>query len=136
MNVHELSFSKIILLSESIAEVIINEGVELDEKMVEQYHEFLLSHLIAPFSLLINKVNSYSYNFGAQINLATLKEINAMAVVTYNRPAEVATHNLAIAVPRPVEWNLKVFSNRDKALDWLKIEQKNYQGGQILLADK
>ena len=46
MNVHELSFSKIILLSESIAEVIINEGVELDEKMVEQYHEFLLSHLI------------------------------------------------------------------------------------------
>jgi hypothetical protein len=111
MNVHELSFSKIILLSESIAEVIINEGVELDEKMVEQYHEFLLSHLIAPFSLLINKVNSYSYNFGAQINLA-------------------------IAVPRSVEWNLKVFSNRDKALGWLKIEQKNYQGGQILLADK
>ena len=124
MNVYELPFSTIILLSDSIAEVIINEGVELDEKMVDQYHEFLLSHLITPFSLLINKVNSYSYNFGAQVNLATLKEINAMAVVTYNRAAEIATNNLATSVPRDVEWNLKVFSNRENALTWLQIEQK------------
>jgi len=49
--------------------------------MVEEYHAFLLAHLVSPFSLLINKINSYSYNFDAQINLATLKEIKAMAVV-------------------------------------------------------
>ncbi|NQZ23615.1 MAG: hypothetical protein HRT53_16380 [Colwellia sp.] len=124
MTVHELPFSKIILLSESIAEVIINEGVELDEAMVDQYHEFLLKHLSAPFSLLINKINSYSYSFAAQINLATLKEINAMAVVTYNSAAELATNNLATAVPREVEWNLKMFTSRDNALNWLQLEQK------------
>ena len=124
MTVHELPFSKIILLSESIAEVIINEGVELDEAMVDQYHEFLLKHLSAPFSLLINKINSYSYSIAAQINLATLKEINAMAVVTYNSAAELATNNLATAVPREVEWNLKMFTSRDNALNWLQLEQK------------
>jgi len=124
MQVHELPFTKIILLSDSIAEVIINEGVELDEAMVEQYHEFLLKHLSAPFSLLINKINSYSYSFAAQLNLATLKEIKAMAVVTYSNAAELATSNLATAVPRQVEWNLRMFSNRDNALNWLQIEQE------------
>lgn len=124
MTVHELPFSKIILLSDSIAEVIINEGVELDEAMVDQYHEFLLKHLSAPFCLLINKINSYSYSFAAQINLATLKEINAMAIVTYSTAAELATNNLATAVPREVEWNLKMFSNRENALNWLQLEQK------------
>ncbi len=123
MKVHELPFSKIILLNDSIAEVIINEGVEMDETMVEEYHEFLLSHLSSPFSLLINKVNSYSYSFGAQIQLASLKEISAMAVVTYNRAAELATDNLATAVPREIEWNLRIFSNRDNALKWLQTEK-------------
>ncbi len=124
MKVHELPFSKIILLNDSIAEVIINEGVEMDETMVEEYHEFLLSHLSSPFSLLINKVNSYSYSFGAQIQLASLKEISAMAVVTYNRAAELATDNLATAVPREIEWNLRIFSNRDNALKWLQTLNK------------
>ena len=41
--------------------------------MVEEYHAFLLKHLVSPFSLLINKINSYTYSFDAQVNLATLK---------------------------------------------------------------
>ncbi len=124
MKVHELPFSKIIILSDSVAEVIINEGVEMDVTMVELYHEFLLSHLSSPFSLLINKINSYSYSFEAQIKLASLKEISAMAVVTYSRAAELATNNLATSVPREVDWNLRVFSNRDNALNWLIAEKK------------
>jgi hypothetical protein len=112
---HELAFAKIILLSDSVAEVIINDGIEMDAQMVENYHEFLLSHLPPPFSLLINKVNSYTYNFEAQINLATLKEIKAMAVVAYNRTTAVSTDYLKSTVPREVEWNMRVFSNRDEA---------------------
>jgi len=81
MDLHVLPFAKIIILQKDIAEVMINDGVEMDTKMVDQYHDFLLSHLHPPFSLLINKVNSYTYDFQAQIHLATLKEINAMAVI-------------------------------------------------------
>lgn len=122
MDLYELPFAKIVILREDIAEVMINEGVELDAAMVDQYHDFLLSHLEAPFALLINKVNSYTYNFEAQENLATLKEINAMAVVAYNRITEITTQTLA-SFPREVEWNLKIFSNRDEALSWLISEQ-------------
>jgi hypothetical protein len=123
MDLYELSFAKIIILDDNIAEVVVNEGVTMDVEMVEQYHEFLLSHLRAPFSLLINKVNSYTYDFDAQNKLATLKEINAMAVVAYNQITRLITESLA-SYPREVRWNLKVFSNRDEALAWLLSNQK------------
>lgn len=125
MDLHELPFAKIIILREDIAEVMIDEGVQMNKEMVEQYHDFLLSHLRAPFSLLINKVNSYTYDFYAQEKLGTLKEINAMAVVAYNRVTRLTTETLA-SYPRDVEWNLRIFPNRDEALAWLLLEQVDH----------
>jgi len=93
--------------------------------MVEQYHEFLLSSLVSPFYLLINKVNNYTYSFDAQVNLATLSEINAMAVVAYTRSTRISTEYLKSSVPRNTDWNLKICSDRDEALNWLQLEQKN-----------
>jgi len=122
MDLHELPFAKIVILRDDIAEVMINDGVRMNQEMVEQYHDFLLSHLRAPFSLLINKINSYTYDFHAQEKLATLKEINAMAVVAYNRVTKITTETLA-SYPRDVKWNLEIFSNRDEALAWLLSEQ-------------
>jgi hypothetical protein len=124
MDLHELPFAKIIILRDDIAEVMIDDGVIMDLAMVEQYHDFLLSHLRAPFSLLVNKVNAYSYDFDAQEKLATLKEINAMAVVAYNRVTKIATENLA-SFPRGVKWNLRIFSDREEALAWLLSEQES-----------
>jgi hypothetical protein len=122
MDSYELPFAKIIILRDDIAEVMINDGVIMDVAMVEQYHDFLLSHLRAPFSLLVNKVNSYTYDFEAQEKLATLTEINAMAVIAYNRVTEITTQILA-SFPRDVNWNLRIFSDRDEALEWLLSEQ-------------
>ena len=124
MDLYELPFAEIRILRDDIAEVMINEGVEMDISMVEQYHDFLLTHLRSPFSLLINKINSYSYDFPAQEKLATLKEINAMAVVAYNLTTEVTTETLA-SYPRAIKWNLKIFPNREDALSWLLTEQWN-----------
>ena len=122
MDLYELPFAKIIILRDDIAEVMINEGVQMDASMVEQYHAFLLSHLQHPFSLLVNKVNAYSYDFDAQAKLATLEEIRAIAVVAYNRVSRIATETLA-SFPRAVKWNLKIFSNREEALSWLEAQQ-------------
>lgn len=123
MDLHVLPFAKIIILRDDIAEVMIDDGVIMDLSMVEQYHDFLLSHLRAPFSLLVNKVNAYTYDFGAQEKLATLKEIKAMAVVAYNRITKIATENLA-SFPRDVKWNLRIFPDREEALAWLLSEQE------------
>ena len=123
MELHELPYAKIIILQDDMAEVIVDGDIVMDEAMVEHYHGFLLSHLNAPFSLLINKVNSYTYDFNAQLKLATLEEINAMAVIAYNRITKNTTELLA-SYPRSKKWNLKVFSNRDEAMYWLISEQK------------
>jgi len=123
MNLYELSFAKIIVLQDDIAEVIINDGVVMNAAMVQQYHEFLRSILTAPFSLLINKINSYTYDFDAQIELATIAEINAMAVIAYSRITELTTESLA-SYPRSKKWNLQIFMNRNDALAWLLLEQK------------
>jgi hypothetical protein len=122
MDLHELPFARIIILREDIAEVMINDSVVMDVEMVDQYHDFLLSHLRAPFSLLVNKINSYTYDFPAQQKLATLEEINVMAVVAYNRVSKISTEALA-SFPRDSAWNLKIFPNRDEALTWLLSEQ-------------
>ena len=127
MDLHELPFAKIIILREDIAEVIVNDGVEMDAGMVEQYHDFLLSHLHAPFSLLVNKINAYTYDFSAQEKLAALKEINAMAVIAYRLVTEISTETVA-AFPREIKWNLKIFSNRDEAFAWLVYEQHRLSG--------
>ena len=121
--IYDLSFAKIILIQADIAEVVVNEGVEMNLAMVEEYHDFLLSHLQAPFSLLINKINSYSYDFEAQMKLATLAEINVMAVVSYSRMTEISTNVLANKTYRETEWNLRIYDNREMALEWLISEQ-------------
>jgi len=123
METHELSFAKINILQPDIAEVIVNEGVELNLAMVEEYHSFLLSHLQPPFSLLINKMHSYTYDFDAQQKLATLPEIHVMAVVAYNYITEKTTEVLA-SYPREQKWNLVIFSDRSEALDWLISKQE------------
>jgi hypothetical protein len=124
MDSYNLSFAEIAILRTDIAEVIINEGIEMNVAMVKEYHDFLLAHLNTPFALLINKINAYSYNFEAQLELATLNEINAMAVVTYNKNASATTHYLS-TLPRKVKWNMSQFTNRTEALDWLEQEQNN-----------
>ena len=61
MKVYKLSFGSVIILAPNLAEVIINEGVIIDELNVDEYHDFLLTNLDAPFSLLVNKKHSYTY---------------------------------------------------------------------------
>jgi len=123
MDTYQLSFAQITILSPDIAEVIVDDGIEMTLAMVTEYHNFLKAHLSAPFSLLINKINCYSYDFEAQINLGNIKEINAMAVVAYTKSAVLATRSLANGALRKTAWNLEIFSDRQSALIWLENQQ-------------
>ena len=127
MESHQLSFAQITILREDIAEVVVNEGVEMDMTMVNEYHTFLLNHLKAPFSLLINKIHSYSYEFLAQRKLAVLKEIHSMAVVSYSSTTKHATLALADGIKRDIPWNIEIFNDKDTALHWIESQQNQIQ---------
>ncbi|VAW59807.1 hypothetical protein MNBD_GAMMA08-1399 [hydrothermal vent metagenome] len=124
MTTHTLSFGTITLLQKDIAEVIVNDGVEMNLEMVETYHQFLLENMPESFSLLINKKNAYTYSFEAQLQLATLTQINSMAVLVYSNISAAATKNLA-TMPRAIPWKLEVFNDRKNAIKWLQKKQ-NY----------
>jgi hypothetical protein len=121
MKSYKLSFGTIVLLSNKIAEVIVDEGVVMDEIMVDEYHDFLLNNLDAPFSLLINKKNSYTYTFGAQKVIANLNEIKAMGVVTKTSGAVMSTETL-MNVNDNVFKNIQMFNKREEALEWLETQ--------------
>jgi len=121
MKNYELSFGTIILISSSFAEVIVDEGIEMNEVMVDEYHDFLLNNLSPPFLLLVNKKNSYSYTFGAQMSIANLKEIKAMAVLIGTNGGLMSTETL-ININKENDWNIKLFQKRDQALAWLDTQ--------------
>ena len=124
MSIHKLSFGEITILKPNLAEVIIDNDVVMDLEMVGEYHQFLLAHLEHPFNLLINKIHQYTYTFEAQQHLATLPQINSMAVVAYNSITENSTKCLFL-IPRAIPWNIQVFKERKTALDWFaSIEQQ------------
>lgn len=121
MDSYKLSFGKINKLNDSIAEIIVNEGVEMNLKMVKEYHIWISEHLLDPCGLLINKINGYTYTFEAQRELANLPQIKAMAVITYNKISAVSTKVLT-KIPRENKWNLEMFDERSQGLEWLKKE--------------
>ena len=122
MNTHTFQFGKVIILHDSIVELIINEGIELTVEMLNEYHDFLIKNLHAPFSVLINKIHSYTYSFEAQMNFLNLEQLKALGVVCYTRVSEMSTR-LLHSMPRTFEWNLKIFNDRTKAYDWLCQQQ-------------
>ncbi|TXE16167.1 hypothetical protein ES692_13625 [Psychroserpens burtonensis] len=124
MKVFILPFGKINLINPHIAEVIINEGTILDKPEVEAYQNLLRSQLKPPFSVLINMENAYSYTFEAQLAMGDLKDIVYRAVVVYNHNAEMAT-KIIMNLNKNNNWNIRLFRERQEALDWLHINVNN-----------
>lgn len=118
MHTYTLPFGDITILQEHLAEVVIFEGIIMDEDIVDDYHNFLLSNLKPPFSLLINKKFAYSYTFGAQLKIGDLTQIDKMAVVAYSNLTEMATKSL-MHLNVNKNWNIQIFQERDSALNWL-----------------
>jgi hypothetical protein len=118
MHTYTLPFGDITILQENLAEVVIYDGIIMDEGIVDDYHNFLLLKLKSPFSLLINKKFAYSYTFDAQLKIGSLSQIDKMAVIVYSNFTEMATKSL-ISLNVNKNWNIKIFQDRDLALTWL-----------------
>ena len=117
-----LGFAKMIILYDDLAELIVNNDVELNLDMVNTLHQELRSNLTSPFYLLVNKSNDYSYDFTAQHELGTLDELKAIAIVCYTEKSKKST-NFISALPRKKQWNVEIFNNREDSLKWLKQQK-------------
>ena len=117
MEEHRLPFASFIKLRNNLAEVVVDEGVEVNLQMVGMIHEWLLINLDPPFSVVVNRINGYSYTPEAQPYIGSLPQLKAVAQISYSEQTDRVVERLA-EYPREHPWNLKVFHNRTDAVDW------------------
>lgn len=122
-----LSFGFINILSEDIAEIIINNNVVITLEMIDEYDQFLTEYFKGDFGLLINRINHYSYTFEAKLSIGSTEGLKAIAVVYYNEISKESTNSL-VKARRVDNFNLKLFSGLElgwqSGLDWLRSELK------------
>ncbi|MGJ8691118.1 MAG: hypothetical protein ACSHW0_01405 [Thalassotalea sp.] len=125
---HQLSFASIKLLADDIAEVVVDNNIEITLEMVEELEAFLNHNFKQAFGLLVNKVNPYSYSFEAMTCMASNKYLAALAVVNYEDHSEDPIHYV-LKIRAVDELNIKVFSGLElgwqQAKDWLAHELEN-----------
>ena len=119
MDVHQISFAKITVLRNDLAEIIVDSSVDINVKMVDEIHHCLLSIFSDSFSLLINKTNSYSTQLDALMKFGTLGAINKIAIFAPNKMARMSA-DFSASIPSSKVLNIQVFIDRDDALIWLQ----------------
>jgi len=122
---HKLSFAKVNILNESVAEIIVGQGVEISLEMSEEYNDFLAEKFPNNFGVLINKINDYDFSFEAKLSMASHENLKAIAVITYYKEGTKSVEDIA-AMRQLDGWNLKVFDGlnlgRQDGLIWLENE--------------
>jgi len=122
---HRMSFGFFNKLSEDIFEVIADEGVEITLEMIDECHEFVDKYIEGNFSLLVNRINTYSYSYEAKLSIASYEGLRAIAFVYYNNESQQVFNDLQNT--RLIDkWNAKTFSGMElgwqQAYDWLQEE--------------
>ncbi|ALO34796.1 hypothetical protein CMT41_08755 [Colwellia sp. MT41] len=118
MDIIQISFARICVLRDDLAEITVDSGVDINMTMVAEIHHCLLSLFSQSFSLLINKSHSYSSQLDALIKFGSLAAIDKIAVFAPNRMAKMSA-DFSATIPSSKTLNIEVFGNRDEALAWL-----------------
>lgn len=116
--VTHFDFGQIIKLSENIFETIIDEGVEMTVPMMNEYHCYFKERANGEFGVLVNRVNSYTYEMEVQQKIGHMPNMKALAVLTYSKINELSTQ-LVYKLPSNRDWNLEMFRDKDAAINWL-----------------
>ncbi|WP_158844569.1 hypothetical protein [Algibacter sp. L1A34] len=119
MNIYKLSFGTICIINPHLVEVIVNDEVIIDEVEVDEFHDFLLSNLDSPFSILVNKKNHYSYTFEAQKIIGNLEQVKSIAFVSKIKEGLLAFKTLS-TINGKDQNAVKFFDSRADALSWIE----------------
>jgi len=120
MDLHRFSYGTFTEIEVGIAEVVVDEGADIDMAMVEELHQAFLAQLPERFSLLINKKNAYSTQLDALIKFGQLPAIDKIAVYAPNKLAKMSA-DFSASIPSSQALNILVFIDKDDALSWLRL---------------
>ncbi|MCI2282987.1 hypothetical protein L3081_05730 [Colwellia sp. MSW7] len=122
---YNLGFGKINIIDGNIAEIIINDNIEMSLEMVEECEQFFSQHFSDNFGILVNKINAYQYSFEAKLTIGMNEKLCAIAVINYHQNGRKQTDRI-IQLRKQDNLNLKIFSGlelgRQEGLEWIKKE--------------
>ncbi len=110
-----ITFGSFREIEPGIMEIVINEGIELGSKHIDNIEAGLLELYSDAYALLINRVNSYSHTLESMQKVAKLQNLAALAIVVYSDMSKQAAmiHHL-------YQDNLRVFEDKERAIVWLR----------------
>lgn len=127
---YNLSYAKVKMLSDNLAEVIVDHNITITLEMIEELDRFIQENFKQPFALLVNKINQYEYTFEAMASMVSHELLIAMAVINYDDIAEDPIHQV-IKIRAIDQLNIKVFSGLElgfqAAKAWLIEELANVE---------
>lgn len=122
---YRLSFANIDVISDNISEIIVDEGAEVTLEMCEEYDNFLLELFPHPFTTIVNKINDFTYTYEAALQLESLENCVATAVIVYSKRAENQANNFK-SIRKQDNLNIHIFSGLDlgrrKSIEWVEGE--------------
>lgn len=127
---YNLSYAKIKMLSDNLAEVIVDHNITITLEMIEEFDCFIHDKFKQPFALLVNKINQYEYTFEAMASMVSHELMIAMAVINYDDIDDDPIHKV-IKIRAMDQLNIKVFSGLElgfqEAKAWLVEELANVE---------
>lgn len=119
------SFGRVKIISNNIAEIVINHGVEITLDTVQEYETLMNEHFNEHYATIVNRINNYCYAYEAILCVGSAKNLKAVAVINYGVECEQQSKN--IKTVRDIDkLNIKVFSGlklgRDSAIEWLNSQ--------------
>jgi len=122
---HTLDFCAVQYREDGIAELEVNEGINLDAAMATELTQLADEVIQGPFGLLSNRVHSYSLSFEAMSILANYDNMTALAIVVHSAKSRllVETQNFFISALKKKP--IRIFMDVDSAVAWLHT--KNLQ---------
>ena len=115
MILNNLTFGTFQEIEPNIVEIIVDEGIELSSRHIEQIETGLLEKYDNSYALLINRLNSYSHTHASMQKVARLKRLVAIAIVVYSDMSEQVAK-----IHQILQDNVRIYQDRDSAIVWLK----------------
>ena len=117
---YRLSFCLLKRLPGRIVEVVPDAGVEIDLPMVAELDRTMIAMMGDTFAILVNKVNSYSVSFEAQIKIGLLEEVKATAVVAYDSFGAMGAQQIKDMTEGGGEKKIDIFFDKVQAISSLE----------------
>jgi hypothetical protein len=118
---YSLSFCDITKISENTYETVGKEGIVLDKECAEEAWNFWDTLCKEPFGLLVNSKNTFSHSFEGAMEIGKHPLQKKTALLVYN-DKQTAEFKTALQIKQVTNHYAphKIFSDREKAIEWLK----------------